>query len=210
MTAMCLSSGSLRNWCQASKKDIDALMRFLGNIIWVLFGGFVIALLYFVVGLVMCVTIVGIPFGVQLFKLGAFALWPFGREMVFRPSEPGCLGAGLPFFRDEPALDPAGMVGDRVAAPGFRVAFLHHDHRHPFRGAALQDGVQRSFPVRAQYPVEKYENMPVFAVWTTHIPTGRNCCWAAWPTEKHPFEPVRCRWRRSRKSAGGSSPRNQS
>nr|MCR5745420.1 hypothetical protein [Bacteroidales bacterium] len=34
-------------------------MRFLGNIIWVLFGGFVIALLYFVVGLVMCVTIVG-------------------------------------------------------------------------------------------------------------------------------------------------------
>ena len=68
-------------------------MKFLGNIIWVLFGGFVIALLYFVVGLVMCVTIVGIPFGVQLFKLGAFALWPFGRKMVFRPSEPGCLSS---------------------------------------------------------------------------------------------------------------------
>ena len=68
-------------------------MKFLGNLIWILFGGLLIALLSFVVGLVMCVTIVGIPFGIQLFKLGAFALWPFGHELVYRSTEPGCLSS---------------------------------------------------------------------------------------------------------------------
>jgi uncharacterized membrane protein YccF (DUF307 family) len=68
-------------------------MKFLGNLIWILFGGLLIALLYFVVGLLMCVTIVGIPFGIQLFKLGAFALWPFGHELVYRSTEPGCLSS---------------------------------------------------------------------------------------------------------------------
>ena len=57
-------------------------MRFLGNIIWVLFGGFVIALLYFVVGLVMCVTIVGIPFGMQFFKIAKLSLMPFGAQVT--------------------------------------------------------------------------------------------------------------------------------
>ena len=57
-------------------------MKFLGNIIWVLFGGFVIALLYFVVGLVMCVTIVGIPFGKQFFKIAKLALTPFGAQII--------------------------------------------------------------------------------------------------------------------------------
>lgn len=66
-------------------------MKILGNIIWLLLGGIVIALIYYIVGLVMCVTIIGIPFGVQLFKLGTYALWPFGHELVFRPAEPGCL-----------------------------------------------------------------------------------------------------------------------
>ena len=66
-------------------------MKSLDNILWLLFGGLLIALIYFLVGLVMCITIIGIPFGLQLFKLGNYALWPFGREMVFGPNEPGCL-----------------------------------------------------------------------------------------------------------------------
>jgi len=66
-------------------------MKLLGNLIWILFGGFLIALIYFIVGIVMCVTIIGIPFGVQLFKLGAFALCPFGHELVYRSTEPGCV-----------------------------------------------------------------------------------------------------------------------
>ena len=66
-------------------------MNFIGNILWFILGGFLVSLIYFVVGLVLCITIVGIPFGVQLFKLGVYALWPFGHELVNGPNEPGCL-----------------------------------------------------------------------------------------------------------------------
>jgi len=66
-------------------------MKFLGNLIWLLLGGLIIALIYFLVGIVMCITIVGFPFGLQLFKLGRYALWPFGHEIVDGPGEPGCL-----------------------------------------------------------------------------------------------------------------------
>ena len=66
-------------------------MKFLGNILWLIFGGILIAIIYYIVGLLMCITIIGIPFGVQLFKLGTYALWPFGHEMLDKPNEPGCL-----------------------------------------------------------------------------------------------------------------------
>lgn len=66
-------------------------MKTLGNILWLVLGGIAIALMYYVVGLLMCITIVGIPFGVQLFKLGTYLLWPFGHELVNGPQEPGCL-----------------------------------------------------------------------------------------------------------------------
>jgi len=68
-------------------------MKLIGNILWLFFGGIIIALIYYIVGLLMCITIVGIPFGVQLFKLGTYALWPFGHELVYRPNEPGCLSS---------------------------------------------------------------------------------------------------------------------
>ena len=66
-------------------------MKSLGNIIWLILGGLLIAIIYFAVGLLMCITIIGIPFGIQLFKLGGYALWPFGHELVNGPGEPGSL-----------------------------------------------------------------------------------------------------------------------
>lgn len=66
-------------------------MKILGNIIWILFGGFIIALEYFVASLVLIVTIIGIPFGIQTFKLGLLALWPFGSEIREKPQSGGCL-----------------------------------------------------------------------------------------------------------------------
>lgn len=66
-------------------------MKILGNILWLILGGLIIALFYYIVGLLMCITVVGIPFGVQLFKLGTYAMWPFGTELQYRPNEPGCL-----------------------------------------------------------------------------------------------------------------------
>ena len=66
-------------------------MKTLGNLLWLILGGLLVAVLYVLVGLVMCITIIGIPFGIQLFKMGSWALWPFGRELVDAPGEPGCL-----------------------------------------------------------------------------------------------------------------------
>jgi uncharacterized membrane protein YccF (DUF307 family) len=70
-------------------------MRFLLNVLWiVLGGGFVIWLEYLVGGLILCLTIVGIPFGVQCFKIAGMGLVPFGKEVVEDPSSAGagCLG----------------------------------------------------------------------------------------------------------------------
>ena len=66
-------------------------MKGIGNILWLLFGGLLIAIIYYLVGLIMCITIIGIPFGVQLFKLGTYSMWPFGHVVVNKPGEPGCL-----------------------------------------------------------------------------------------------------------------------
>lgn len=66
-------------------------MKFLGNIIWLIFGGLAIFLEYMVAGVAMCVTIIGIPFGLQSFKLGILALWPFGAKISHMDYAPGCL-----------------------------------------------------------------------------------------------------------------------
>lgn len=66
-------------------------MKLLGNIIWILFGGLFIALYYFLFGLLLCLTVVGIPFGLQLMKMAGFALWPFGHEVQAGPQDSGCL-----------------------------------------------------------------------------------------------------------------------
>ncbi len=66
-------------------------MKTLGNIIWVVFGGLQIAIEYLLSGLAMMITIIGIPFGLQSFKLGILALWPFGSEVRKKEEQTGCL-----------------------------------------------------------------------------------------------------------------------
>ena len=56
-------------------------MSILGNIIWLIFGGFLAGMGYILGGLVLCLTIVGIPFGVQSIKIGIATFAPFGREV---------------------------------------------------------------------------------------------------------------------------------
>ena len=70
-------------------------MKFIGNIIWFVFGGLLISLGYFLGGLVLCLTIVGIPFGIKVMRLGAFALWPFGGRVMPRENPVGCLSTIL-------------------------------------------------------------------------------------------------------------------
>jgi len=57
-------------------------MSVLGNIIWLIFGGFFAGLGYILGGLSLCLTIIGIPFGVQTIKVGVATMTPFGREIV--------------------------------------------------------------------------------------------------------------------------------
>ncbi len=63
----------------------------LGNIIWLIFGGLFSALGYVIGGLILCVTIIGIPFGLQCFKIAGVVLAPFGREIQSSSSNVGCL-----------------------------------------------------------------------------------------------------------------------
>ena len=60
-------------------------MRTAGNIIWLLLAGIWLALAYAMAGLLNVLIIIGIPFGIQSFKLAGYALWPFGRAVVRKP-----------------------------------------------------------------------------------------------------------------------------
>jgi uncharacterized membrane protein YccF (DUF307 family) len=60
-------------------------MSLLGNILWLIFGGLISGLGYIAGGLLTCLTIIGIPFGVQAMKIGVATLTPFGKEIVELP-----------------------------------------------------------------------------------------------------------------------------
>ena len=66
-------------------------MSLIGNLIWFIFGGLLLGIGYLFGGIVLCLTIVGIPFGLQIIKLGLFAMWPFGGEVVPENNTSGCL-----------------------------------------------------------------------------------------------------------------------
>ena len=57
-------------------------MKTLGNILWFIFGGFFWALDAFLCGIIACVTIIGIPAGLQMFKFAKFVIWPFCKEVT--------------------------------------------------------------------------------------------------------------------------------
>ncbi|MFI7587579.1 YccF domain-containing protein [Spongisporangium articulatum] len=65
-------------------------MRLVLNLVWLVVSGFWLAVGYALAGLLMCVLVVTIPFGIASFRLANFVLWPFGRELADRP------GAGAP------------------------------------------------------------------------------------------------------------------
>lgn len=67
-------------------------MAFLGNLLWALLGGgLILSLEYLIGGIVLCITVIGIPFGIQKLRLGGLALAPFGREVYRGSTTAGCL-----------------------------------------------------------------------------------------------------------------------
>ena len=60
-------------------------MKIAGNINWLVLAGFWLCIGYLIAGVLNCIFIITIPFGIQSFKLAGFALWPFGRTVADRP-----------------------------------------------------------------------------------------------------------------------------
>ena len=58
-------------------------MRLIGNLLWIILGGLISALAWLVVGCLWCVTVIGIPVGLQCFKLSSISLNPFGKEIIY-------------------------------------------------------------------------------------------------------------------------------
>ncbi len=80
-------------------------MALILNIIWVIFGGFAMAVAWFVVGLIAAITIVGLPWARACFNLGLFTLWPFGREAINRQLLTGYEDVGT---------GPLGLIGNII------------------------------------------------------------------------------------------------
>jgi len=71
-------------------------MSLIGNILWILFGGgIVICIEYIIGGLILCMTVVGIPFGLKCIDIGIQSLLPFGKRIVVEPAANGCVTVGL-------------------------------------------------------------------------------------------------------------------
>ena len=61
-------------------------MRLLGNLVWFVFGGFIMGLGWWLAGLIAALTIIGIPYAIAAFRIGTFSFWPFGRDIIDRPA----------------------------------------------------------------------------------------------------------------------------
>ena len=58
-------------------------MRTIGNILWFVFGGIISGLMWWITGALWCITIIGIPIGVQCLKLSTMSFFPFGKEVIY-------------------------------------------------------------------------------------------------------------------------------
>ena len=70
-------------------------MTFLGNLVWIVFGGLILSVAYLLLDIVYCITIIGIPVGVQLFKMASLSLFPFGRTIKDKENGMSCLSMFL-------------------------------------------------------------------------------------------------------------------
>ena len=115
-------------------------MRVLGNILWIILGGLAIAIGWALVGLILCISIIGIPFGIQAFKMAGLTLTPFGKTVQYG----GGVGSALA------NILWVVLVGCWMALglSGCRRAQLHHHHRHSVRHPVVQNGQARALAVR--------------------------------------------------------------
>jgi uncharacterized membrane protein YccF (DUF307 family) len=73
-------------------------MRLIGNILWLVFGGFFTTIEYIMASFFLMITVIGIPFGLQTLKLAMLEIWPFGATIQIRKNQPGCLSTLMNFI----------------------------------------------------------------------------------------------------------------
>lgn len=76
------------------------MIRLILNVLWLVFGGFVSGVGWLFGGLLLALTVVGLPWAFAAWRIAAYSFWPFGREIVWRDPDPadlgqGCLGVGM-------------------------------------------------------------------------------------------------------------------
>lgn len=74
----CFKIAKLMLWPFGADLDIHFFRHPIANLIWMILGGFVLAIIYLIAAVLCCITVVGIPFGIQCFKMARLALMPFG------------------------------------------------------------------------------------------------------------------------------------
>jgi uncharacterized membrane protein YccF (DUF307 family) len=94
-----------QNRCNGDLREEDPTVSALLNILWVILGGLVMALGWWLAGLLCALTIVGLPWARSCFVIGSFSLWPFGREAVNRRELHG---------RDDWGTGPIGLLGNLI------------------------------------------------------------------------------------------------
>ncbi len=80
-------------------------MSLILNIIWVVFGGLIIACLWFFAGIIAAISVIGLPWARACFTIGVFTLWPFGQEAVSRRLLTG---------REDIGTGPLGLIGNII------------------------------------------------------------------------------------------------
>ena len=117
-------------------------MRLIGNILWIIFGGFISALGWLLTGCLWCITIIGIPVGLQCFKLASISLNPFGKEIRYE-------GEAVSFLLNVIWF----LVSGRLLAlgqlpPG--TCPVHHDCRNPIWKTVFQDREAGAASIRSR------------------------------------------------------------
>lgn len=96
-------------------------MRCILNVIWVVLSGLWLAFLYAFFGLVLCATVVFLPFGIQLLKIAGYVLWPFGRTVVKISEVPGVSTIGNVLWLPFGLMIAAAHLSAAARFPGLRL-----------------------------------------------------------------------------------------
>ena len=115
-------------------------MGCLGNLLWFIFGGFLSGLSWTLTGCLWCITIIGIPVGMQCFKFAALSFFPFGKEVRYGG------GAGSFLFEFNLAHRIRSAPGNRIGA--HRGGAVHYGDWNSFRASAVQTGEAGTDAVR--------------------------------------------------------------